>query len=846
MRIKDHTDMVRHLTDPFNIPEARRMIQENPALTQEQFKMAGLSESFPGTFTSYNDAVSEGFQGTREEWLQQQSILQIERPLTGAAGGRVEMKPGGIVEPGVTHYGKKKKVYESSQYKRLDHSTYKHGDYKYPKTWEGKTAWYKTNPLPHGEGYDFTKDVEAPTNRHKFRVKDQKWIYKGQKTVDGKRTIIDYVQKQGETKNQFFKRMKDLSLQKIIKKSKERSVITAESRAYIDNWTKNWFDDNMGKYGVKEFDKMTNNIGAAWKSHLKDIDIPKGYLTKMSTRSGFPNITSGSVFQPFTYEGMATYHVADTSTPRGESILRTMFLRNKIRTTPGLKNKLKEYFDFILMDKRGMYIKGTAPTIKAFEEILDKDAIYLLSKDAGIGGASKYQLFNSFDKDFNQSYNTFQKKIDTGQQWQKHAHLIEKKLGLTKNSIRNNMRAEGKALKKIFDISSLKGTGLEYSLEHAQGMAAAARSGDKKLMELAVNDMIGATKAQNRAAGFYGFEANRGALIREINAGRNVTSNLKSLNEMTQTAYKDIGIKRNIYSVKDGQLVSKSISPAFTQEQRFGQYFKTIAKTKEGAAAIKKQHGNLENLIKNLEDAEIPCYSAKGGKCDTAADYRKGFNELVQRGAAGDKTAVSKLQKFTNLMKKAKGPLKWTGYGLLAEVGFMVPFAAADYTKGESWKRILGNATDWGFGPMFGQSEDEEIISYLPEGSLGAETEIAKAAHEREEALTDPQRNFPKGRIGMDPKRFQEAQTKVIEDASLDLRNKLDPFMEGPRDEYFNTDLALQSMEDWKAAQKQVQLEKLKRIAERRARGFIAEKDWTKDFDYRGYRDGGIVSLLKK
>jgi len=44
MRIKDHTDMVRHLTDPFNIPQARRMIQENPALTQEQFKAGGIVE----------------------------------------------------------------------------------------------------------------------------------------------------------------------------------------------------------------------------------------------------------------------------------------------------------------------------------------------------------------------------------------------------------------------------------------------------------------------------------------------------------------------------------------------------------------------------------------------------------------------------------------------------------------------------------------------------------------------------------------------------------------------------------------------------------------------------------
>jgi hypothetical protein len=44
MRIKDFTDTIRHLTDPFNIPQARRMIAESPALTQEQFKAGGIVE----------------------------------------------------------------------------------------------------------------------------------------------------------------------------------------------------------------------------------------------------------------------------------------------------------------------------------------------------------------------------------------------------------------------------------------------------------------------------------------------------------------------------------------------------------------------------------------------------------------------------------------------------------------------------------------------------------------------------------------------------------------------------------------------------------------------------------
>ena len=48
MRIKDFTDTIRHLTDPFNIPEARRMIAENPALTRQQFAEGQLVQPGPG------------------------------------------------------------------------------------------------------------------------------------------------------------------------------------------------------------------------------------------------------------------------------------------------------------------------------------------------------------------------------------------------------------------------------------------------------------------------------------------------------------------------------------------------------------------------------------------------------------------------------------------------------------------------------------------------------------------------------------------------------------------------------------------------------------------------------
>jgi len=88
MRIKDYTDMVGHLTDSFNIPEARRMIAENPALTQEQFTANRLK--------------------WMEEPTEQAPWDKPETPWSEEPKEPYpwEAKEGGIVEPGVTHYGK--------------------------------------------------------------------------------------------------------------------------------------------------------------------------------------------------------------------------------------------------------------------------------------------------------------------------------------------------------------------------------------------------------------------------------------------------------------------------------------------------------------------------------------------------------------------------------------------------------------------------------------------------------------------------------------------------------------------------------------------------------------------
>ncbi len=312
--------------------------------------------------------------------------------------------------------------------------------------------------------------------------------------------------------------------------------------------------------------------------------------------------------------------------------------------------------------------------------------------------------------------------------------------------------------------------------------------------------------------------------------------------DATPGKVKVINTTPNVYKLhKAGQL------DPFEMAERGKLYRKTLVGNLGGSflkkdETIKGAKIGSERMVNMLKDAGFRCSSSTGGDCPIEG-YRKSFNEVVQRSAAGDPKALTKLQKFTQTMKKLKGPAKWTGYGLLGEIGFMVPFAAADYASGESWKRIMGNASDWGFGPMFGQSEDEEIIANLPEGSLGAEGQEALAASERLRALEDPNRNFPKGRIGMDPQRFEESQIKVMQDSALDFRDKLTPFMEGPRNEFLNIDKADQSMMDWVASQELIKAQKEQRIQERRDRGFIAEEGWEK---LRTGRMGGGIAGIRR
>ena len=197
-------------------------------------------------------------------------------------------------------------------------------------------------------------------------------------------------------------------------------------------------------------------------------------------------------------------------------------------------------------------------------------------------------------------------------------------------------------------------------------------------------------------------------------------------------------------------------------------------------------------------------------------------------------------------MRGITGAAKWTGYGLLAEAGFMIPFAVGDYAAGESWKRILGNATDYGFGPMLGQSEQGEFEAALPEGSKAVEGEKVLELGERLEGLeTGP---MPQGRIGMDQARREKSRENVITGITDEFRENLQPFLSDTpyAQDQWHQDMWTQAHEDAADTRARIAKEKLERLQKRRDEGTIAQEDWMVGGDTRGYASGGIMNLKKK
>jgi len=116
----------------------------------------------------------------------------------------------------------------------------------------------------------------------------------------------------------------------------------------------------------------------------------------------------------------------------------------------------------------------------------------------------------------------------------------------------------------------------------------------------------------------------------------------------------------------------------------------------------KQEHAKVANKLKN---SGFKCKLSNGLNCNDPRAYIDSIKENMAKVQKGDDAAISKINKLGKSMNKLSKAAKFTGWGILSEVGFAAPFAAIDYAKGANKDEIISNAT---FG-LFGKSKDEQL-----------------------------------------------------------------------------------------------------------------------------------------
>ena len=568
----------------------------------------------------------------------------------------------------------------------------------YPhKTKEGEIKWRKTRSELKGK-YDFTKEppIEvSKTKRYKFDIDKNKWVYKTRADVIGE---VDLVQKPGETFKQFHKRQQNISSAKRKKARILQAKGSLETRKTIDTWTKNWLDKNLSKYKLRDQKKFINDLKQDYKAFVKKNYSNKSKIgpVNLFSKDGLPNLSrsiSEAGTSIFEYEGFKTVDrgksgkMPTTKNPTKwlsyESFLKKIFYKNKIRTNPKLFNNIKEYFNFITTNKRA--IEGRE-LMKNFKP--DPDVLYLLdSNKSKLDNAPKGDIFSSFDEKFKTSYENYKYRMFMGEKWKANAKIIENVLGKNEikrltgaDTIKLAMDREGTALKKIFDYTKLpQDLKLSYAVDHGQGISAAAKSGNKNLMRLAVTDLIGTTAQANTelgrtSRGNEAFESKRSRLVQAIVKGD--TSKLKELNEITEKAYG----KKKIYKIVDGELISSRISSAKDASGRYKQYIEKIAKIPVAKKEIIKQSKTspiLEKMVKDI--AKVKSHAAsKGIKLNS-------FAGLVDLSQSGIELPPSVAKSLDDVIKIGGKILRGVGKGaIVLDPIFAALDAAEAFGKGAS------------------------------------------------------------------------------------------------------------------------------------------------------------------
>ncbi len=664
--------------------------------------------------------------------------------------------------------------------------------------------------------------------KYKVRFRDEKFGRRKGQTGFNEGDQFFNTKKEADT---FYK---DLLSKKEAKKAsglKSKNVKVKNQAQQINTFVSNFIDQNLGKYGIKDYDKFEKELNEAFEqSGIKDAGSRKAKY------KGFPNIATAESEVPFSKFDIGTINRASQTDTTG-NYFKKLFYTGKLKTDDNFRNRVERYLDYNNTDKK-FYGDGNPIDREAlknqYADVLNdsEDIRFLLeSKDVG-EGKFRSGIIKQF---FPEKADIFiKKKGSTGEAYKKNVAMIEnflsdKQIKDTLDgypSIKSFMKGQSEQLKKIFDVSKLPGD-LNFNTDHVEGIAEIAKLDNADDVMRGLKNLIGMTKKRNLDLGWKGYSRKRRELTDKINDGTEPQKNLDELNKLTSESYPEVKNKK-AYSLKNGVLsVTDNFKFLSNPETTFKQYFTELTSTPEGLKALKSQYKTSEGLKKILlEDpnlrknviiddlAETIPGVTTGDKLDrpSAAIERDMFKKAAdrfknQKGSIDKELLediVKAAKKATNTTLKVAGPL---AKGLPISAGIETFFIPGYQEEGYTPKEIATQMLTGGMGIPF--KDIQEKAGYVRERGLGS-------------ALTDA---------------FNKKMALQNIRPSRGLPEDFGKESELSRDEKLALKLYYDDAQEVINARRKIQADKYKRLEE------------MTDFDDEMFRDGamngGIMRLVK-
>ena len=387
----------------------------------------------------------------------------------------------------------------------------------------------------------------------------------------------------------------------------------------INNFVNNFIDENIDKYGIRDFDSFKEELLKAFdESDIKDIPGRKakaGDLPNIGTyesQASFPDFKTGvATRQKVRPEIGITSDI--------QNVYKKIFYSKVLENNPDLRNKIERYFDYENIDKKFYKNNPNQVDRKALlEKYADvntpefkSDFIYMM--DEMENPKLRGSIFKTY---FGDKYDKYIDKRNAAfKQYEDAKKIIENKLGpeklkeiLGEDSIKGFMNKQHKLLNEIFDTSVFTGPdrGFTFAADHLEGITEIAKYKKEEDMIRGLLNVVGTTNIQNRELGWQTLSKPRRDLISKIQKGINIEDNVKELNRITKLSYPDFkGDEFYKYDPKTKNVIpTENFTVKYSPEEGFKRYFTELSTKDVGAKALLEQAKPGSELVQFLTKDE--------------------------------------------------------------------------------------------------------------------------------------------------------------------------------------------------------------------------------------------------